>query len=85
MLAAIAERGVTPAQPELGPDCYCCCPAVPGALLSSQCAPLQSSLPHLVCVIATDEVFQASLAASVMQLPLASSVTHFPSTPVSNQ
>lgn len=85
MLAAITEQGVTPAQPELGSDCCCCCPTAPGALLSFKCAPLQPSLPHLVCVIATDEAFQASLAASVMQAPLASWDIHFPSTPVSNQ
>lgn len=84
MLAAITEGGVSPAQPELGSDCCCCCPTVPRALMSFKCAPLQPSLPHLVCVIATDGAFQAFLAASVIQAALASWDIHFPRAPVSN-
>lgn len=62
MLAAIAERVVTFALPEPGSDFYCYRLTVPWALLSFKCAPLQSSLPHLVCVIATGGALQASLA-----------------------
>lgn len=62
MLAAIAECVVTSALPEPGSDFYCYRLTVPWALLSFKCAPLQSSLPHLVCVIATGGALQASLA-----------------------
>lgn len=64
MLAAIAERIVTSAQ--LGADFYCYRPAVPRALLSFKRAPFQSSLPHLVCVTASDGALEASLAAGVL-------------------
>lgn len=46
-------------------------------------ASLQSSLPRLVCVIATDEPL--GLLESCSVAPLASWDAHFPSTPVSNQ
>lgn len=77
MLAAIAEEELP--LHSLGSDLL----LFSNSTQSLGCTP--SLQPSPSCVIATDEAFQASLAASVMQAPLASWDIHFHSTPVSNE